>query len=397
MSSVSTVIRRTLKNFRLKRGKEYKSVLRQIWENLVLILRVQLEPHEYYLFGFFEKNVKKDHVITYLNSAQYSREVSPILNPPEWHYVLNDKLIFNVYYRNLGIPVSHQYGFYSKDFGFRTSGGTLSSRKDFVDFLRKEKPENLVLKPNDTFGGFGIFIFNKVQYNNDITFSASNGESVKLIELTDKLDAMLNDEKNIKGFVLEAMIEQHPVMQKIYSHSVNTLRIVTYLTKDSHPKIIGTRIRMGQQGKLVDNISQGGISGTIDMETGKIIFGLSATSGKYSYVTDHPDTGVRFVGTEIPHWQMILDLCRTAAKATPMQRFVGWDIAVGKSGPLVIEGNSQGVEVAYDQQNNKGFMTEEFRSDMLEYGISFPDRLPGIKPGKIYQSYKISRRLYKIG
>ena len=82
MSSVSTVIRRTLKNFRLERGKEYKSVLRQIWENLILILRVQLEPHEYYLFGFCEKKVKRDHVITYLNSAQYSRESQSRPEPP---------------------------------------------------------------------------------------------------------------------------------------------------------------------------------------------------------------------------------------------------------------------------------------------------------------------------
>ena len=50
----------------------------------------------------------------------------------------------------------------------------------------------------------------------------------------------------------------------------------------------------------------------------------------------------------------------------------------------MIEGNSQGVEVAYDQLNNKGFMTEEFRSDMLEYGIRFPDWLPGINPGKFF-------------
>ena len=260
-------------------------------------------------------------------------KVSPVLNPPEWHYVLNDKLFFNIWCRSLGIPVSHQFGFYSKDFGFRTSGGALTSRKDFADFLRMEKPENLVLKPNDTFGGFGIFVFDRVHYNYEITFSTSNGQTITLGELTDKLDAMLKDEKSIRGFVLEARIEQHPVLQNIYSHSVNTIRILTYLTKDSHPKIIGTRIRMGRQGKLVDNISQGGINGTIDMETGKILFGLSATSGKYSYVKDHPDNGVRFAGTEIPHWQMILDLCRTAAKATPLQRFVGWDIAVGNPDP----------------------------------------------------------------
>ena len=74
MSSVSTVIRRTIKNFRIRQGKEYKSVIKQIWENLMLILRIQLEPNEYYLFRFYEKNVKLDHAITYLNSAQFTRE-----------------------------------------------------------------------------------------------------------------------------------------------------------------------------------------------------------------------------------------------------------------------------------------------------------------------------------
>ena len=135
MSSISTVLRRTIKNFRLKRGREYKSVIRQIWENIMLIFRIQLEPHEYYLFRLYAKNVKPDHVITYLNSAQYSREINPILNPPEWYYILNDKLNFNYYYRNLGFPVSHQYGFYSRDFGFLSKGGNLSSPKDFLDFL----------------------------------------------------------------------------------------------------------------------------------------------------------------------------------------------------------------------------------------------------------------------
>jgi glutathione synthase/RimK-type ligase-like ATP-grasp enzyme len=397
MSSLSTVIRRTIKNFRLKRGKEYKSVIKQIWENLVLILRIQLEPHEYYLFRLYEKKVKKDHVITYLNSAQFSRDINPVLNPPQWHHMLNDKLVFNHYFRNLGIPVAHQYGFYSEDFGFLNNGGNLSSRKDFLDFLLMEKPENLVLKPHDTFGGLGIFIFNNIQYDTDIIFRSSNGTTLTYSELSAKLDSMLKEVRKIKGFVVEAVIGQHPVLQKIYPHSVNTLRILTYLTKDGRPKILGTRIRMGRNGNLVDNISQGGIHATIDIETGMITGGLSIISREQSYITDHPDTGARFKGIEIPHWPQILDLCRKAAKVTPLQRFVGWDIAVGESGPVVIEGNSTGVEVAYDQLGDRGFMTEEFRNDMLAYGIRFPDRLPEINPVKIYQSYKISRRLNKVG
>jgi len=397
MSSVSTVLKRTMKNFRIKRGKEYKTVIRQIWENIMLILRIQLEPNEYYMFRFYMKDVKLDYALNYLNSAQFSRDLDPILNPPEWHYILNDKLTFNTFCRQHDIPVARQYGFYNKYFGFLVDGGKLSSQKDLFDFLMKDKPGNLVLKPHDTFGGFGILVFNSIQYDDDIVFYTSTGNSVKFSELAERLDSSLNNEKNIMGYVLESLIEQHPVLRGIYSHSVNTLRIITYLTKDGHPKIFRTRMRLGRKGNLVDNVSQGGISASIDKETGKILYGLTVTSGEDSLFTDHPDTGVRFTGVEIPFWNEILDLCRKAAKAIPLQRFVGWDIAVGKSGPMLIEGNSSGVEVAYDQLGNKGFMTEEFRSDMLEYGIRFPDRLPGISPRKIYQSYKISRRLYKIG
>lgn len=397
MSSVSTVMRRTIKNFRIARGKEYKSVLRQIWENVMLILRIQLEPNEYFMFRFHEKDRKMGMVVNYLNSAQFSREVDPILNPPEWHYILNDKLIFNTYFRHHGLPVAHQYGFYNKDFGFLAAGGKLTSRADLLDFLLKEKPAGLVLKPPDTFGGFGILVFDNIEYNDEIVFHASNGDAVTFSELSDRIDSSLENERNIKGFVLEKRIEQHPVLGKIYPHSVNSLRIITYLTKDNHPKIFRTRMRLGRKGNLVDNVSQGGISASINKESGVIINGLSLTAGEDSSFTEHPDTGVRFTGVKVPHWNRVLELCRKAASTMPLQRFVGWDIAVGPEGPVLIEGNSSGVEVAYDQLGNKGFMTDEFKTDMLEYGIRFPDRLPGISPGKIYQSYKISRRMYKIG
>jgi hypothetical protein len=71
MSSVSTLIRRTIRNFRICRGKENKSV--------------------------------------------FMLEINPLLNPSQWHFILNDKLFANLIFRHHGIPVAHQYGFHSKD------------------------------------------------------------------------------------------------------------------------------------------------------------------------------------------------------------------------------------------------------------------------------------------
>jgi hypothetical protein len=397
MSSIATVIRRTIKNFRIRRGKNYKSVVRQIWENIMLILRVQLEPHEYYLFNLYPKKVNKNQVIHYLNSAQFSRDINPVLNPPEWHYILNDKVFFNRYYSHQGLPVAHQYGFLSRDFSMLSGGGKLSSREDLHEFLLKERPGSIVLKPHDTFGGYGIMVFQDINYNHGIVFRSSNGSELDFDTLADKIEMILEGKNPIRGYILEEAVEQHPYMQEIYPHSVNTLRIITYLTKDNLPKIIGTRMRMGRNGTLVDNISQGGIHGSIDPATGKITGGFSVTARRQSDITEHPDTRVRFPGREIPFWQQVVDLCQKAASVTPFQRFVGWDIAIGKNGPILIEGNSDGVEVSYDQINRRGFITEEFRRDMQEYGIHLPERLPGFSPRRIYQSYKISRRMQKIG
>ena len=277
------------------------------------------------------------------------------------------------------------------------SGGKLSSREDLHEFLVKERPGSIVLKPHNTFGGYGIMVFHEIDYNHGIFFRSSNGSELEFDALADKIEMMLAGESLLRGYILEEAVEQHPFMQEIYPHSVNTLRVITYLTKDNRPKIIGTRMRMGRNGTLVDNISQGGIHGSVDTATGKITGGFSITNRKQSEITEHPDTGVRFAGREIPFWLQVIDLCQKAASVTPFQRFVGWDIAIGKNGPILIEGNSDGVEVSYDQINRRGFVTEEFRSDMQEYGIRLPERIPGISPRRIYQSYKISRRMHKIG
>ena len=362
----------------------------------MLILRMQLEPNEYYFFRLYLRDVKKKHVLDYLNSAQYTRDISPVLNPPEWHYILNDKLFCNLHFRNAGIPVARQYGFYSRDVGYLAGGGQLSTPRDFLDFILNEKPDSLALKPHNTFGGYGIMIFQRIEYAAEVLFKSSNGTEITLKNLSEKLQHVLDTDKNIQGFVLESVVDQHPVLAEIYPHSVNTLRILTYLTRDRQARVLGTRIRLGRNGSLTDNISQGGIHASVDKETGRIKNGFWMKSGIETTLGTHPDTGTVFKGMEIPFWQDILELCRKAATETPFQRFIGWDIAVGKSGPVLIEGNSTGVEVVYDQFDGRGFMTDEFRNDMLAYGIRFPERLPGISLRKIYQSYKISRRMNKI-
>lgn len=395
MASISTVIKRTLNSFRPVRGPGNKSPMRQIWEVIMLILRVQLEPEEYFRYKFYKQDQHLERVLNYVNGAQFHRDMDPVLNPPEWHYILNNKLFFNLYYRTYGIPVTHLYGFLQKNLGFLGEGKCISYYRDLRDFLLCERPKSMVLKPHNLFGGYGIKVFNSIDYNGEITFTTKTGTSINYSELSANLGDALRTGKHITGYIVEEMVDQHERLDDIYPYAANTLRLITYLTREGQPKFLNGILRMGTHGNLVDNVCAGGIYSIIQMDSGMLNEGISRNLGEDIHVARHPDTGVKLEGFQLPHWQQITDLCLKAQLVTPHQRFIGWDIAVCKNGPVFLEGNSCGVDVANLQIDTDGFITGEFRKDMSAYGIDLPDRIPGISLRKLYQSYKISRNMDK--
>ena len=70
------------------------------------------------------------------------------------------------------------------------------------------------------------------------------------------------------------------------------------------------------------------------------------------YFDTHPITGVRFEGFEIPFFNEAVDLCKRAAMVVPQVQYVGWDVAITPSGPVIIEGNSF---TGYDMPQNHKF------------------------------------------
>ena len=55
--------------------------------------------------------------------------------------------------------------------------------------------------------------------------------------------------------------------------------------------------------------------------------------------TDVSITGVKFDGIKIPFWSEIKEMVIEAALVNDKINIVGWDVAIGKDGPLIIEGN----------------------------------------------------------
>ena len=103
----------------------------------------------------------------------------------------------------------------------------------------------------------------------------------------------------------------------------------------------------------IDNISSGGCQVGISLESGRLKktgYSLIQTEGVKLF-TEHPVTGIVFEGFRIPYFDEVKELVKKAAGLMPGLRLIGWDVAVGESSPILIEGNSDydvsGNDVAY--------------------------------------------------
>ncbi|TES91431.1 MAG: hypothetical protein E3J87_07835, partial [Candidatus Cloacimonadota bacterium] len=71
-----------------------------------------------------------------------------------------------------------------------------------------------------------------------------------------------------------------------------------------------------------------------------------------------------------PFWSDIVTLAKKAATVSPELRSVGWDIAISKNGPVLMEGNDN-WDMIIAQVLSGGYLTDRRREILREYGVEF--------------------------
>lgn len=149
-------------------------------------------------------------------------------------------------------------------------------------------------------------------------------------------DALYRRLKEAGIGIVEDKVIQHEDIAALCPTSVNTIRVATLLG-DKKQGIVYAYIRIGN-GKVMDNVDCGGMAAPIDLETG-VIAGVGANKAGEAF-ENHPMTGKRIPGTQIPYWDEVKQMCLSAMRVVPQVRFVAWDVAITPNGPVFIEGNS---------------------------------------------------------
>lgn len=164
------------------------------------------------------------------------------------------------------------------------------------------------------------------------------GQGIERVDLArQNLAQLYNRLMSEHKYLVEEVIVQHHELERLCPSSVNTVRITTILS-GGRPHFLHSFFRMGNGAGATDNISSGGIYTAITAEGYLSAEAFSDRTGLY--YRKHPATEVPFQGFQIPFYRACVALCLEATLTEPHMRYVGWDVAITETGPVLIEGNN---------------------------------------------------------
>ena len=219
------------------------------------------------------------------------------------------------------------------------------------------KRDAIVIEKKKDFHEFEEFVDKHPFFVKKKVFS-SMGKGVELIDTksvgTDTMtlfDEIIRNGKHL----LEERVIQHEELAKVNPSSVNTVRCITFSTKDG---IIVPYcfFKAGRKGSFVDNAGAGGIVVGIDPDSGKCFTdGFTEYGEQYR---EHPESKIVFCGFELPDWQALIALCKEISSHFPKMKYLSYDLAYTDEGWILIEVNEVGQFIIPQIVQQRGIKTE---------------------------------------
>lgn len=135
--------------------------------------------------------------------------------------------------------------------------------------------------------------------------------------------------------LVEELIQQHDDLAAVCAGTANTTRVTTFVKDNGSVAIVNMAQKFGR-GQVSDQGAFGGFYTALH-EDGRAM-GMGYDVHGHLYET-HPDSGYRIADFRLPMIDEVRAFITEAALVVPQVRYVGWDIVVTPSGPVLVEGN----------------------------------------------------------
>lgn len=357
---------------------EYPERLRshwsQFWNQVGEILRYGRINTLYFLCGYDVKTREEQKKYLHYNTFMRRRIELNSKYENNCACLLRDKLYFSIFTEGIGLK--------APDTLFYTLNGTLydysAKTQTTAEAILALGNSQLFCKPLDGQCGKGVFTLQVKDGKMYVVEKNRPHKDSPIIVKTAEVDAEgLREHCSDGRYLMQAFVAQHPAMSSLHPQSVNTIRLLTVRSlKDGQIHVMPSILRIGTGESVVDNTSQGGLSIGINLETGylkkhgyyKPDFGREVKNGEntdvYYKEEEHPDSHIRFADFQIPYFQEAVAQAKYYHSLMPTLHSIGWDIAIGESGPIFIEGNDN-WEITGPQTCNGG-LRKEFEEYFFE-------------------------------
>jgi hypothetical protein len=278
------------------------------------------------------------------------------LSPPLMTHMrgfIADKIAFTAALNRLGVPATRAQAALSRH---RRLGQmpVLRNEQELLQFLRSEARYPLFGKPSDMLQAIGSVGIRSVDAEQDRA-ELMNGTTASLAALAKEIAESYPD-----GFVFEDAIEQHPEITALVGPAVASLRVCTVMTEEE-PEALYAIWKLPSPTGMSDNFWQAGtMIAYPDQDTGAIVQCRRGTGPDTEWIEAHPASGQRLTGFRIPHFEAAKALAVSAHAIFPINGVLGWDIAIGPDGPLIIECNENPAHQLYQFATGRGIRNAEF-------------------------------------
>jgi len=331
-SSKLTRIRELFRLARVRSREGHLPLARQLFEMARLWVTNDYRPTDYLAAGLYRKELSWSHKREFVGNQKY-RSMIRRVNDKRHEFIAYNKMLADGLLHIFNIPTPRFYGLISQSAGMTFDGQPLRSCDDLAALLRRVDDGVVCFKLVEGWGGKG---FLKVSL--DLTGDPIGvrihpaGTMVTLSDFWN--DRLLGNGSS--GYLCQDVVDQHPDAAMFNPLSVNTARVWLFKSGPGAREIFSAVFRMGVGQSSTDNVGSGGLTASIDIETGRLGPGLDETVERPIYDV-HPTTGARITGSIVPSWPEIAPICARVGMAVPFLKLVGLDIAFSVRGPVVLE------------------------------------------------------------
>ncbi|WP_309663560.1 sugar-transfer associated ATP-grasp domain-containing protein [Tabrizicola sp.] len=340
------------------------SPLRQFSEIVRLNRRdTHLGAYEYHRFQVYRRDLgwtEKRAFVGDLGSAQLNHRLAPA-GLTQMRGFVSDKLAFTGLMAQLGLPTTRIQAAYATGRSFGALR-CLRSEADVIRFLTHEARFPLFGKPAQLRQGLGAVRIDHVDGARGMVV-LGNGRAIPLRQLAAEIAAHA-----ATGYLFQDVVEQHADLNRMAGGSaLATLRIVTVVAQADRPQVLYAAWRLPPPLAMIDDTWQDdSLISLVDTASGRLDTLRRGKGPDTEWLADHPLHREQVVGQTLPFWPAAKALAVAAHGVVPVNGILGWDIAIGPTGPVLIECNENTAHGIFQLAAGRGILNDDFKPVFAE-------------------------------